>query len=317
MGSCISKCNPQKDFQEEDNHLDNHECVRDKLVISQAPISPKISLPSSSSTIQKRVSSSPSSSSSSVSLSSFSSIVTNTTLSSSLSSSSSSSSSSCFKDRSFSNDFLLSCAQEHDHILDIKKINKGTTCVTQSMSSTMLRSSSSSSSLSKPPSPRRECNSTTPKKRPRANSPTIVRQKSFRKEPDQQLKGGNIGNNTLNATSTYHHFPNRTTLKSPSPSRRFPSNLNGDSSFRRSVVSKGNNGNILSRSSSLRRENHINNNQPAITPKREGKMRNALQVSPKIDEMEIGEVKSSHDLDSFLMEDINNPLIALDCFIFL
>ncbi|XP_009786946.1 uncharacterized protein LOC107793630 [Nicotiana tabacum] len=314
MGSCISKCNPQKDFQEEDN---NHECVKDKLVISQAPISPKISLPSSSSTIQKRVSSSPSSSSSSVSLSSFSSIVTNTTLSSSLSSSSSSS---CFKDRSFSNDFLLSCAQEHDRILDIKKINKGSTCVSQNMSSTMSSSSkkfsrSSSSSLSKPPSPRRECNnSTTPKKRPRANSPTIVRQKSFRKEPDQLLKGGNIGN-TSNVTSTYHHFPStRTTLKSPSPSRRFPSNLNGDSSFRRSVVS---NGNILSRSSSLRRDNHINNNQPAITPKREGKMRNALQVSPKIDEMEIGEVKSSHDLDSLLMEDINNPLIALDCFIFL
>ncbi|XP_019251617.1 PREDICTED: putative protein TPRXL [Nicotiana attenuata] len=330
MGSCISKCNPQKDFHEEDNHLDNHECVKDKLVISQAPISPKISLPPpsssscSSSTIQKRVSSSPSSSSS-VSLSSFSSIVTNTTLSSSLSSSSSSSSSSCFKDRSFSNDFLLSCAQEHDRILDIKKINKGSACVSQNISSTMSsssktkcpRSSSSSSSLSKPPSPRRECNSTTPKKRPRANSPTIVRQKSFRKEPDQLVKGGNIGN-TSNVTSTYHHFPSaRTTLKSPSPSRRFPSNLNGDSSFRRSVVSKGNNGNILSRSSSLRRDNHINNNQPAITPKREGKMRNALQVSPKIDEMEIGEVKSSHDLDSFLMEDINNPLIALDCFIFL
>ncbi|MCD9640909.1 hypothetical protein HAX54_026645 [Datura stramonium] len=172
-------------------------------------------------------------------------------------------------------------------------------------------SRSPSSTLYKPPSPRRECNSTTPKKRPRANSPTMVRQKSFRKEPDQQLiKGGNIGNNS---TSTYHHFPSTTTtLKSPSPSRRFPSKSNGESSFRKSIASKGNNGSVISRSSSLRRDNHF-------TPKQEGKMRNALPVSPKIDEMEIGEVKSSdhQDLDTFLMEDINNPLIALDCFIFL
>ncbi|XP_060192766.1 uncharacterized protein LOC132622218 [Lycium barbarum] len=325
MGSCISKCNPRKDPQEDDDHP---ECVKDKLVISQAPISPKILLHSfPSSTIQqprKLISSSPSSSSSScsVSLSSFSSTATNVTLSSSLSSSSSSSSLACFKDRSFSNDFLLSCAQEHDHILDIKK-NKATNCVSYQNTSNMSTSgkkysrspsSSSSSTLSKPPSPRRECNSTTtPKKRPRANSPTMVRQKSFRKEPDQQLiKGGTIGNNASNITSTYHHSPStRTTLKSPSPSRRFASNSNGENSFRKSIASKGNNGSVLSRSSSLRRENNL-------TPKREGKMRNAIPVSPKIDEMEIGEVKSSgQDLDSLLMEDINNPLIALDCFIFL
>ncbi|XP_055835014.1 uncharacterized protein LOC129903475 [Solanum dulcamara] len=320
MGSCISKCNPQKNPQEDDDH--HHECVKDKLVISQAPISPRIPLPSSTIQPRKLVSSSPSSSSSScsVSLSSFSSTATNVTLSSSLSSSSSSSSSSYFKDRSFSNDFLLSCAQEHDHILDIKK-NK----VSNQNTSTMFTSgkkylqSPSSSTMSKQPSPRRECNSTTtPKKRPRANSPIMVRQKSFRKELDQQLmiKGGNIGNNnhTSSITSTYH-FPSntRTTLKSPSPSRRFPSNSNGDhmkeSSFRNS---KGNNGSVVSRSSSLRRENHF-------TPKNEGKMRNhVLPISPKIDEMEIGEVKSNDQkLDSFLMEDINNPLIALDCFIFL
>ncbi|KAM3361019.1 putative protein TPRXL [Capsicum galapagoense] len=327
MGSCISKCNPQKDSQEDNDH--HHECVKDKLVISHAPISPKIALPSfPSSTIQpqKLVSSCPSSSSScSVSLSSFSSSTArNITLSSSLSSSSSSSS---FKDHSFSNDFLLSGAQEHDHILDIKK-SKVINGVTHQNASTMSTSgkkylqsplsSSSSSTLSKPPSPRREYNSTTtPKKRPRANSPTMVRQKSFRKEPDQQLtKGGNIGDDNSTITSTYHHFPSpRTTLKSPSPSRRFPSSLNDDmkeSSFRKSITSKGNKGSVISRSSSLRRVNNF-------TPKNEGKIRNVLPISPKIDEMEIGEVKSNdhQDLDSFLMEDINNPLIALDCFIFL
>ncbi|KAK6792170.1 hypothetical protein RDI58_011251 [Solanum bulbocastanum] len=322
MGSCISKCNPQKNPQEDDDQ--HHECVKDKLVISQAPVSPKIHVPSS--TIQpprKLVSSSPSSSCS-VSLSSFSSTATNVTLSSSLSSSSSSSSSSYFKDRSFSNDFLLSCAQEHDHILNIKK-NKVSHQNTSTMSTSGKKysrsPSSSSTTLSKPPSPRRECNSTmTPKKRPRANSPIMVRQKSFRKEHDQQLmiRGGNIGNNyTSSITSTYHHFPStRTTLKSPSPSRRFPSNSNGDmkeSSFRKSIASKGNNGSAISRSSSLRRENHF-------TPKNEGKMRNnVFPISPKIDEMEIGEeVKSNdQDLDLLLIEDINNPLIALDCFIFL
>ncbi|TMW89804.1 hypothetical protein EJD97_016598 [Solanum chilense] len=327
MGSCISKCNPQKNRQEDDDDQ-HHECVKDKLVISQDPVSPKIHVPSS--TIQsprKLISSSPSSSSSScsVSLSSFSSTATNVTLSSSLSSSSSSSSSSYFKDRSFSNEFLLSCAREHEHILDIKK-NKVSHQTTSTMSTigkkyTRSPSSSSSTTLSKPPSPRRECNSTTtPKKRPRANSPIMVRQKSFRKEHDQQLmiKGGNIGNNnTSSITSTYHHFPStRTTLKSPSPSRRFPSNSNGDmkeNSFRKSIASKGNNGSVISRSSSLRRENHF-------TPKNEGKIRNnVFPISPKIDEMEIGEeVKSNdQDLDSLLMEDINNPLIALDCFIFL
>ena len=42
-----------------------------------------------------------------------------------------------------------------------------------------------------------------------------------------------------------------------------------------------------------------------------------LRVGSKIDETVVKDVLSNHDMDLDLMEDIDNPLISLDCFIFL
>lgn len=43
-----------------------------------------------------------------------------------------------------------------------------------------------------------------------------------------------------------------------------------------------------------------------------------LRVGSKIDETVVKDVMSSnHEVDATMMEDIDNPLISLDCFIFL
>jgi len=42
-----------------------------------------------------------------------------------------------------------------------------------------------------------------------------------------------------------------------------------------------------------------------------------FEAGSKVDETVAKDVVSDHDMDFTLMEDINNPLISLDCFIFL
>ncbi|PIN20849.1 hypothetical protein CDL12_06454 [Handroanthus impetiginosus] len=301
MGSCFSKCKPKKKFKEDCSH------VHDKLVISQEPI---LSIPQNTTPIllpsQKPLSPAPSSSSTS-SFSSFScSNNSKCTLSSSTSSSCSSSSSSSVvitKDRSFSNEFLWSCVKENPHIITRKPVVTANKIHSHNLSPSSL--------VPKVKLPSHQEKAVTPKKRARSNSPTLTRQKSFRKEQNPM-------------TST----PNRG-LRSPSPSRRFngenmsrttTTNVTNENSYRRQSMSKGTN----AANSCLKKESF------RASPNRDLMMRSRnLSVRKKdvfcqqdsakiIDGVGDGDVddKGSKEMD-IVMEDINNPLIALDCFIFL
>ncbi|CAN6583312.1 unnamed protein product [Malus baccata var. baccata] len=116
-------------------------------------------------------------------------------------------------------------------------------------------------------------------KRVRSSSPTFLgRQKSFRKEPERPM------------ISAYSH-PSRT-LRSPSLSRR--------------VRIQPHNPNInYNNSSRLLR---------SCLKSRETEMR-IHRITSKIDEVAAGEAVADH-MDSLPAEDIDNPLISLDCFIF-
>lgn len=115
-------------------------------------------------------------------------------------------------------------------------------------------------------------------------------------------------------------------LGSPSPSRRF----NGDKLYgsANNSVSKRmiNNGPKVSAahcvSTSIKKEGFKatspNNSSLRFHDNglRHRESCTAYRVGSKIDETVVNDVLSSNDMDS-MMEDIDNPLISLDCFIFL
>ncbi|KAL0326111.1 UNVERIFIED_CONTAM: hypothetical protein Sradi_5180400 [Sesamum radiatum] len=283
MGSCISKCRPKKKFKEED---ESH--VHDKLVISQDPmISSNLAtliMPS-----EKPLSPAPSSSSfSSFSCSSHSKCAG--TMASSVSSSSTLSLSSCSSSVLSAKDRKV-----HPGNLDPSPLLNVSPIVQKAKQSVQERPT-----ISAP----------TPKKRARASSPTLVRQKSFRKDQ--------------NPASS---LPNRG-LRSPSPSRRFSgensrsgsTNGTNESSGRSPVTYKANASSTAT--SGVKRESF----RAPITasPSRDMMISRNFpvrkkdtfpqQVGKKIDE---GVAAADlREMDT-VMEDINNPLIALDCFIFL
>lgn len=113
-------------------------------------------------------------------------------------------------------------------------------------------------------------------------------------------------------------------MRSPSPSRRFNGdnynyNYKGglvDGTLKeKSVVTKGSLVNYA-RNENLRPASPNN----ILTRNREN-LRNkgtcTHHIGSKIDEMEVGEGLVNEDSKSIPLEDIDNPLIALDCFIFL
>lgn len=317
MGSCISKCRSKKKFKED------HSLVHDKLVISQAPVSvinPQIT--------DRPVSPAPSS----VSSASFSSFScsnggpSNVFSMASSSSSSSSLCSACTKDQSFSNEFLSSCVKENPRVIGLNQTKK---CLEKSTVYSRIQPQNNLEQLVKPfVEPILEKSITvesfsdemvqeeTLKKRARAASPTPVRQKSFRREHNS-------------ATSN----PIRGLMRSPSPSRRFtgenisrttPTNVSKNNSCRTSSLILRANTNI-SASSGRKKEN---SRPQSASPNHDIKRRNTAivskrdvinqQVNAKIDDISIGEFQCNQGMDMDpVLEDINNPLISLDCFIFL
>lgn len=279
MGSCISKCIPKNSsFQEVEDDDDVKHAVSPA---EKPPVSPS---PSSASL---------------TSLSSSSCSNTYYSLTSSLSSSSCSS-----KDRSFSNEFLRSCAKENQHVI-VMKPGRGnlerTSSVRQRQTVGPFLSSPNAMPL-KPSTPRMHVGGSTPKKRPRSNSPTLVRQKSFRKDP-QPLQG----------TTSTCHFPNRA-LRSPSPSRRFTADGQGKmdiSPLRHGGVLKGNS--INSSAATGVGKQNFKPASPNCQPRGVEGCSKGNTVNSKGDEGG----KGTQEMDTMLIEDINNPLIALDCFIFL
>ncbi|CAI9115554.1 OLC1v1016478C1 [Oldenlandia corymbosa var. corymbosa] len=372
MGSCISKCKPKKKTKRKACEIvDDHQefccqIVHDKLVISQQqsgiPIPKSSSSSSSSRTHRKPVlpyshtSSASSSSSSTTSFSSVSGGISSNSTSSEFSISSSSSSSSSYfnpasisKDYrgSFSNEFLWACAKENPQIIG-RSIIKGPGFDQKPSDYKVHRhnkfDSPTTNLVQKPASVfmkqliRENQGGATPKKRARANSPTLVRQKSFRKDPDPKVISSSPANST-------YHLPNRTALmRSPSPSRRFNGEIPlrdspmkntakdpGTNYSRRSTVVKSNRQSTLS-SASLRRENFkipqspnydfgtksgtimkINRDAALISHQQEiGQKNSKIEVAEK--ELDKNQMQ---DLEAMVIEDVHNPLIALDCFIFL
>ncbi|XP_022753518.1 uncharacterized protein LOC111301804 [Durio zibethinus] len=306
MGSCISKCRPKKYYIEGFSH------VQDKVVISSQhapktpiPVSNKISPFPLSPTI---------SSSSSVSPFTCTTSSSNTTTSSCSSFSSS-------KDRyAFSNEFLWACVKENPHIIRINSIKEASLASTTTKSPTQKLDSHIKPVVAPVMQAilRREKGST-PRKRGRSSSPsTLTRQKSIRKESD--------------GLHSAYYSPSRS-LRSPSPSRRFSGGNNNRGilastskeicSSKRIVSQKVSALNSVS--PSLRKEN-FRPSSPMLSSHPSPLIKSCLRnretfihrISSKIDESAVrAALSSQQEKDSITMEDIDNPLISLDCFIFL
>ncbi|KAI4307215.1 hypothetical protein L6164_030426 [Bauhinia variegata] len=314
MGCCISKCRPNKNTLELEEEHCSH--VQDKLVISQARAPPTPISHNSN----KILPCPPSPTSSTSSISSF---TCNTVSSSSSLSTASSALSS--KDRSFSNEFLWSCYKENPHIIRINSLKEASF----SLAPTKVQSRKIDPSPSpakpilapikqSPPQKVTLIGSSMLQKRVRSSSPAnLKRQKSFRKEPEGPISAYNL--------------PSRTLLRSPSPSRRFST---GDHkspitdhtlSSRRMAAPKVNNAaHSLSHSCNsplLRKENikvaSPNNSSRRVHSGMRHRETCTYRIGSKIDETVVKEVVSDYGVDLASMEDIDNPLISLDCFIFL
>lgn len=120
-----------------------------------------------------------------------------------------------------------------------------------------------------------------------------------------------------------------TTLRSPSPSRRFngdkgaSANLATDNGFSKRMM---NSSKVSSTVSAVQSRSVLSSTrkESVRTASRNNCSRRVLHsglrntgVGPKVDESVVKDVVSDLDMDLTLMEDIDNPLIALDCFIFL
>lgn len=153
----------------------------------------------------------------------------------------------------------------------------------------------------------------TSQKRFRSSSPTpLPRQKSFRREPE--------------GPNPTYSIPSRA-LRSPSPSRRYNGDRFGpvltnpptESHSKRMVGSKT--GTASSVPTSLRKESFRsaspNNNLSRPRPYFRNRETTTHRIGSKIDEVSVGKALSDYDIEAIPIEDINNPLISLDCFIFL
>ncbi|GAB2270420.1 hypothetical protein Dimus_005322 [Dionaea muscipula] len=313
MGSCISKCKPNK--SNIPIGVIPHLPVQDKLVISQT---------------QTCVSALPSCTYSSASSSSAGISLVPATSTSSYASSLS-------KERSFSsNEFLLSCIEDNQHIVQADDLIKIGIITTLRGKGDIAESSKFDLDLAaankKQQSPRRvvATKSSETQKRQRSSSSNLTRQKSFLREPD-----GSLAQTCASSRN----------LRSPSPSRRF---VGGD-------LSRGTGGGFTGtpvitpppppQVKNPTRQQHCSAAAKAYAPvqkylpcvNKEGKQRPPSpsnnsstsrrcygseanwvgRPSPPQVMNQVPRVVPREDVESMPMEDIDNPLIALDCFIFL
>ncbi|KAK4792710.1 hypothetical protein SAY86_023145 [Trapa natans] len=281
MGHCISKCIPSSSssggghFKFELDDHDDH--AQDKLVISQQASSPPFKFRTPPWSLSSKVSSSSSSPSFKFATESNSSRSSRSTGSCSSSSLSTASSGVSTKDRSFSNDFLLSCIKENPQILRIPVL---------SSPNRIRQTRGGGKKMSPGPSAQ---------KRVRSGSPNLTRQKSMR-------------------FTYYNHQQAAKIFRSPSPSRRFEGGGGGGdhrsrrtlpiTATSREVISGGAMGSMTP--SNGRRKDHT---RPLSSNRYSAGTREITSKfwSPHHHAM---------DLPSW-SHDINDPLISLDCFIFL
>ncbi|OIV96767.1 hypothetical protein TanjilG_19926 [Lupinus angustifolius] len=351
MGCCISKCIPNKPSHEDQHKKFNH--VHDNLIISQTSPTSSIIVPRHSS---KNISPSPHSPTSSTStITSFTCTTTsNTTISSSTSSLSSASSTFTSKDKSFSNDFLWSCYKDNPHIIRINSLREATTTLPlmpikpkKHQPRNIKPSSPKHSFAPKKLSPPQNVvvgSSSMTHKRVRSNSPVnLTRQKSFRKHTNSTVcltpdvkdfdRSKNIGESHIIVGQLSQKEPERSNnipsrmLGSPSPSRM--SNINGDkycgsanNSASKSMINapKVSAAHSSHRVSSSASKENFKAANPNNTSRRfhNGLKHREICTAKRVgsDETMVNDVLSDHNMDS-IMEDIDNPLISLDCFIFL
>ncbi|KAF8082459.1 hypothetical protein N665_0824s0007 [Sinapis alba] len=317
MGCCISKFSPKtEDFKQVEEPQEKYCYPPEKLFMSRCPsrVSPllvpdknrfnPISFPDKFIHISNKLPPSPQ-----VKLASFTPIVqpsttSNSSLTSSSSSLSTASSVSVSKERSFSNDFLRACYQENSHVARISSLRE---------SSLSLKNGHPNRSNS-PVKPNRY--STTPNranatpergtygsKRTREPSPNhraLTRQKSFRKDQERVIM------------SSSNSLAKGKFLKSPSPSRRYEGSfMKSPSPSRRFAMAEGDM-KVTSLSTSL------DLSRLKTFPKNNRSETRIHRISSKINTTTIKEVVESHkELDVPMLEEIGNPLIDLDCFIFL
>ncbi|KAG9457183.1 hypothetical protein H6P81_001691 [Aristolochia fimbriata] len=339
MGSCISK---SKSSAVEEDDPDPAVQIQDKRVINIAssqifaPLSPipKCRLPSSPpppvKLLPKRISPpSPPFSSSTPSASSLS----------SFSSTSSCTSCASSKDRSFSNEFLWSCAKENPHVLQDEFKKQSTPRKAGETKSSPPRrapqpqrgpsvrptSCSPRQSLRRrvaPPSPAR-VRSNSPPLAHRSNSPPLARQRSFRKEPVERP-----GSSPL---------PRQRNVGS-SPSRRFGKENCGQSHLKKKKKKKINIGKVAAATEYCQTRNKVKETGQAPASPTKEEMLGCNRKAAQVDQADLIKQKQTcstllhhtidredgregttceQEMESHPLEDIDNPHIALDCFIFL
>ncbi|KAL1207998.1 hypothetical protein V5N11_022042 [Cardamine amara subsp. amara] len=321
MGCCISKCSPKtKDFKQVEESQEKYCYVPEKLFMSRCPsrVSPllipdknrvnPIPVPDKFIHIPDKLPppSPPGK------LTSFSPIkrlstTSNSSLSSSSSSLSTASSVSVPKDRSFSNDFLRACYQENSHVARINSLRKSSL----SMKTTKL---GYPSRFDSPVIPNRystvpnrasenlkrgTINGSKRSREPSPNHRALTRQKSFRQDQERVIMSSS---NSL----TKGMF-----LKSPSPSRRYEGNfLKSPSPSRRFQENSV---------SSCVRKDSLDLYGPKTFHKSNRLSETRIhRIGSKIEETIIREVIANHKEPVVpIFEEVGNPLIDLDCFIFL
>lgn len=270
MGSCFSKYSTKKPKSDQPSPFKSDDHVQEKSVISQSFESrTTLPLPAAHSSQSKSTS--------------FSSSCMTTSCSSNSSSTLTS------KERSFSNEFLWSCARENLHVIKLSSPVKPV------LSFTDVNPAGSVTVLAPP------VKQIILEKRARPGSPNLSRQKSFRDDQCDFLYG-----------------PQRMAAptRSPSPSRRYEGELRRSSSPhyipRTNYVQPSLRKQCSFRSASpnhnISRRNNWGNKQCST-------MGSPL-LCPKADRVAVRSVISGH-ANAESAEDMDNPLISLDCFIFL
>ncbi|ESQ34647.1 hypothetical protein EUTSA_v10009526mg [Eutrema salsugineum] len=341
MGCCISKFSPKtKDFKQVEEPQEKYCYVPEKLFMSRCPsrVSPlhlpdknrinPIPVPDKFIHIPDKFSTplSPP-----VKLSSFSPIKPSTTSNSSLSSSSSSSIStassiSVSKERSFSNDFLRACYQENSHVARINSLRKSSLSLKNAKPGFPSRPNSpvkpnrySTTPNRANENPGRGTNGYKRTREPSPNNRALTRQKSFRQDQERVIMSSSYSltkGKFLKSPSPSRRFEGNF-LKSPSPSRRFDGNfLKSPSPSKRYGMTMGDSM-VSSVSSSLRKDS-LDLSLPKTFPKNNRSGTQIHRISSKINDTTMKEVIESHKEPVVpISEELGNPLIDLDCFIFL
>eukprot|EP00268_Persea_americana_P037116 TRINITY_DN36712_c0_g1_i1.p1 TRINITY_DN36712_c0_g1~~TRINITY_DN36712_c0_g1_i1.p1 ORF type:complete len:308 (+),score=72.33 TRINITY_DN36712_c0_g1_i1:159-1082(+) len=307
MGSCISKCSSSsKDINP----------IEDKIIIisQQSPYPSLPTIPISKKPHSPSLSSLTTATTTITTSSGSFSSTTTTTISSSSSSS---------KDGSFSNEFLWSCIKENPQIIQGDQVQLNPERKAPNKSPIPTSQTQKSRAISAPPKQSiPACTQLEKPKKVRGNSPSPVRQRSSRKEPERQ-KPVSLPKRNSGSQSPARRLDCRGL--SPSPSRRFNGVASGDVSknsqeanLKCGVACQNFNGETCKSVVGIA---GINSGYTVAAGKENCPPRRGdcgLRTQPQVDQNVVGEMLSNHDSNSSVsVEDINNPHISLDCFIFL